>query len=619
MLLRVSLVLLVACVLHACGGARVRGRHRTRGWSAATTDHVVLYTDVDPQVALETAWALEDFDRALAHVFLDCTSLSTRAPTEVVMLADARDYVDVAPPQTGGFFTRGRSGVGAIPARIVVPASADGRHVNVAQVFVHELTHRFVHACFPDAPVWLNEGIATYFETLRVRDDAVLVGIAPYRFEPGETAELVRADGVIVHRIDPVRLPPVSELVRLRPEEFYARELDHEIGRAHYAAAWALVHLLLVGGDADLRARFVRFLEVLRTSRVDASGAFAQAFRGRDLDGEVSVYLTAWERRRRRIAYTPSLFAHPMFHTLAGTEVDLVWAQLFIPQPGHEQRARSYLSRARAEPFTRVPALLLLAGMESDGMQRRRLVEAARVEDPSDREVLRARAWLEVERGVRDAASDAVFAEISSVPDPSTTDLVLRARLAVQGREPGVAVEAARAAVERDPTLWSARYALGLAYAAESWWDAARVELDAVRIATMEHEPAVAREVLVVLARLADLAAQTPPPHQPEETVSAEEFGPQVVVRAINTRRSAIQACYERALTQTPLLTGRVTVQLSIQPAGETTGVHVISSPEGLGEVGACICRVVDALSFDPGPTGGAVTYTFPFVFEPAS
>lgn len=98
-----------------------------------------------------------------------------------------------------------------------------------------------------------------------------------------------------------------------------------------------------------------------------------------------------------------------------------------------------------------------------------------------------------------------------------------------------------------------------------------------------------------------------------------EPFDPQIVVRAINRRRSAIQACYERTLRAAPTLAGRVTVQMTIRPSGDTDDVHVVSPAAGLEVVGACVVRVVDGLFFDPGPMDGAVTFTFPFVFEPQS
>lgn len=58
---------------------------------------------------------------------------------------------------------RSPTGTIAIPPRIVVR----GSHTRgMAQVVTHELTHRLVAACLPDAPVWLHEGLAMYFETI---------------------------------------------------------------------------------------------------------------------------------------------------------------------------------------------------------------------------------------------------------------------------------------------------------------------------------------------------------------------------------------------------------------------------------------------------------------------
>jgi outer membrane biosynthesis protein TonB len=97
------------------------------------------------------------------------------------------------------------------------------------------------------------------------------------------------------------------------------------------------------------------------------------------------------------------------------------------------------------------------------------------------------------------------------------------------------------------------------------------------------------------------------------------DFDPQTVVRAINTRRSAIQACYERELRATPTLAGRVTIQMTIQEAGNVTGAHATANTTGNDDVATCVSRVISGLRFAPGPTDGSVTYTFPFVFEPQS
>ncbi len=96
------------------------------------------------------------------------------------------------------------------------------------------------------------------------------------------------------------------------------------------------------------------------------------------------------------------------------------------------------------------------------------------------------------------------------------------------------------------------------------------------------------------------------------------EFDQQAVVRMIHTHRHEIQACYERELAATPSLVGRIAVQMTIAESGAVEGVHVADTTMAGGEVvAACVVAVVDAFEFDPGPTGGNVSYTFPFAFEP--
>ena len=108
------------------------------------------------------------------------------------------------------------------------------------------------------------------------------------------------------------------------------------------------------------------------------------------------------------------------------------------------------------------------------------------------------------------------------------------------------------------------------------------------------------------------------PPSDVEDESGSGDFDSNAVVRMINTRRSAIQACYERELRTTPDLRGRLVVQLTIQETGSVTGVR--ATENALNDaVASCVTRVVQGFRFNPGPEGGSVTYSFPFVFEPQS
>lgn len=77
-----------------------------------------------------------------------------------------------------------------------------------AQAFAHELTHRWVDACVPTLPLWMNEGLATTLETIRVHEDDIELGVPPFRFDADGPVHGVRRDGSRVLRVDRGTLPP---------------------------------------------------------------------------------------------------------------------------------------------------------------------------------------------------------------------------------------------------------------------------------------------------------------------------------------------------------------------------------------------------------------------------
>ncbi len=95
------------------------------------------------------------------------------------------------------------------------------------------------------------------------------------------------------------------------------------------------------------------------------------------------------------------------------------------------------------------------------------------------------------------------------------------------------------------------------------------------------------------------------------------DFDSSVVVKTIKTRLAAIRACYERELRRNPTLEGKVTVQFSIQPRGNVTNVSITANTTGDSAVAQCVSSTISRFRFNPGPEGGSVTYSYPFVFAP--
>ncbi len=102
----------------------------------------------------------------------------------------------------------------------------------VAEDLRHEVTHAYLHAVVPTIPLWLDEGLAEYFEVPR--------GYG------GLNRENLAA--VLAQMDKGTWKPDLRQLERIGPTE----DMTH----GQYAESWAWVHFLLhgdAGGDALLR------------------------------------------------------------------------------------------------------------------------------------------------------------------------------------------------------------------------------------------------------------------------------------------------------------------------------------------------------------------------------
>lgn len=102
-----------------------------------------------------------------------------------------------------------------------------------------------------------------------------------------------------------------------------------------------------------------------------------------------------------------------------------------------------------------------------------------------------------------------------------------------------------------------------------------------------------------------------------EDESGSGVFDSSLVTRQIRTRISAIQRCYERELRNNPTLAGRVLVRFTIQEAGTVSGATAVENTTGSPAVANCVVDTIRRFRFNPGPEGGSVTYSYPFVFAP--
>jgi len=138
-------------------------------------------------------------------------------------------------PERRAFFVAQPRGMG-VEDLLVYTSWGD----QVQQDLRHELTHAVLHAVLKDVPIWLDEGLAEYFEQPPQRKGVNLAHVAKLRDGPEGPQRLSLA-----------RLEQLTKVEDMHPAE--------------YQESWAWVHLML-HGTPDARSALLQYLQRLRTT-----------------------------------------------------------------------------------------------------------------------------------------------------------------------------------------------------------------------------------------------------------------------------------------------------------------------------------------------------------------
>ncbi len=144
------------------------------------------------------------------------------------------------------------------------------RHTELATDLRHESTHAVLHSCLPDVPLWLDEGLAEYFE------------MPPYK----------RAHGN--QYLVPVKwnarrgaVPSLEQLEQLDDMQ--------QMGLREYRHAWAWVHFLLHGSPAA-RDELIAYLNEIAAGKQPGPLSQRLADRMENLYGVAAGHFQTWRR-----------------------------------------------------------------------------------------------------------------------------------------------------------------------------------------------------------------------------------------------------------------------------------------------------------------------------------
>lgn len=301
-------------------------------WMELTSPHFVVRTDLRSADAIRL---LEEFERIHA-VFEDVAfpyELKPSGRIRALVLRDRAEYEEFGPPGTSGYYSRGGFEPDAPALVMYGEMSAKTR-----LIFQHELAHRFVHFYFPGAPRWLNEGLAEYYSTLAIAGGKIYVGrdLPRMILHPGMTWGRMSTPlpwGVVT-MVPTGVLPTAQQLVEGESAGFIAREVEAgqrvEAQRAriaHYAAAWAMVHVLKDNADYS---RALDNLLVGLSAGVEPGNAWQDAFGGHisfaSLDRSLGEFYARRDTQVLRGPFSPGPTHLEAVRKLEPVEMRLLWA-----------------------------------------------------------------------------------------------------------------------------------------------------------------------------------------------------------------------------------------------------------------------------------------------------
>jgi tetratricopeptide (TPR) repeat protein len=233
--------------------------------------HVV--SNAKPKRIQELTRKLEEFRYLLSGVF-PRMRLDPPVPTSVVFFKDNKSYRPYRPLTPTGEPLEAEGYMQPAPEGMYLAVNLGG--FEPLHTAYHEYMHLVMHLNLERAPVWLNEGLAQFFENAEIDGVEFTLG----NWEPSSWELLKRR-----------KLVPLDVLVRVDQDSDYYNVEDKR--RLFYAQSWLLVHYLRVADEAQRSPQFNKFIQLLWQG-VSQDSSFRQAF-GTDYAGmlvELRDYLT---------------------------------------------------------------------------------------------------------------------------------------------------------------------------------------------------------------------------------------------------------------------------------------------------------------------------------------
>ncbi len=324
------------------------------GWQRLETKHFDLASNLDAEQAERVIASFEEIYDLLGLAVFG-RSVIPEVHTSAVIFEQRQELRQFYGDAVGGiYFDSLSNDLEATPTLVTYGTLDPYSRVT----FAHELTHRFNHFALGPTPLWLNEGLANYYSTIRGQDGEPVVGETDPRYMCA-SGGVQQAVGDIVCNYEVLRastLPPIDELLGYERSEFYRTSTDpqasssydgREKTKRNYAAAWLLVHMLQ-HSEHDYAQKFRRLMQGPASQHKGAQLAeLVRAVPKARLQADFDDYRRKTIPWREHHAQLPSRPGDLQSRSMKESEVRVLWARLDDFTGPSASRARTNLDAAR--------------------------------------------------------------------------------------------------------------------------------------------------------------------------------------------------------------------------------------------------------------------------------
>jgi tetratricopeptide (TPR) repeat protein len=250
----------IALLFLFIGTLSASARDSVDHWFEVRTQHFVVLTDTNEKQGIRVAAQFERM-RSVFHLLMPTASDSAGSPIIVLALKD-RKALQALEPEV--YLAKGQLDLAGLFMRapdknyILLRMDAQGDHP-FATVY-HEYTHFMMRNASEWMPLWLNEGLAEFYQNSDIQDKEVLLGQAS-------------PEDILYLRQN--RLLPLATLFKVD----YASPYYHQEQKASvfYAESWALTHYIEITDGQKGTSRLQDYANLL-VKKEDPVVAAQQAF-----------------------------------------------------------------------------------------------------------------------------------------------------------------------------------------------------------------------------------------------------------------------------------------------------------------------------------------------------